>query len=94
MRATRRAPAFLTAEKYEEFLKPARFVARAIGEVGRESGRTNAATRTDLITHVTTRLQAISRREGSSFESVCVRVRRGDGMSWSAEAADPTSTSK
>ena len=86
MRTTGRAPAFLTAEKYEEFLKPDRFVARSIAEVGRESGRANVATRTDLITHVTTRLHAISRREGSSFESVCIRVRRGDGMSWSAEA--------
>jgi hypothetical protein len=76
---------FVRPEHLEDFTRPGRRLPRSTIEVSLEDPDARPDTQTPLEDAVLQRLQKTTAL-GSAFGCVCVQVRRGDGMSWGAEA--------
>jgi len=79
---------FITAHEYQEFQKPNRFVPRTIFETPLARTGQGAPQQAKLDSVVTSKLRTIVNSETNSFACICIGVKEGDGMSWSAESVN------
>ena len=78
---------FLTPDEYDDFTTSERSVLRSIVEVSLDNPDAPSSAPVPLVKYVLDRLKALPDR-AQPFESLCIQVRKDDGMTWSAEAVN------
>jgi hypothetical protein len=78
--------AFLSAGEYEKFRKPGRCRRRSIVELPLEAAPGLPPKARGLVSYVLGQLKSLVASDARRFECICIRVKEGDGMTWSAEA--------
>lgn len=78
--------AFLSAGEYEKFRKPGRCRRRSIVELPLEPAPGPPPKARSLVSYILGQLKSLVASEARRFECICIRLKEGDGMTWSAEA--------
>jgi len=81
-------PSFLDPFEYDEFKKQDRFIPRSIVEIEKDKIDQEKLEPWKLISYISNRLKTLIRSKYKWFECICVSVKNGDGMSWSAESVN------